>query len=376
MNNCYIVSYSTNSKVESSLLLRMNMQLQKISEKDCISLLKDGKYPACIIIISKKKDSERVLDLLARINRYTPQLRAFPIFLIVDDADFSSFYRVGKFPYVLLPESNVLFGIVKLFYMSGIDAIDSSIEGLEQYCSTILQFYHRMRQLDVLCKTVMKSSSDNIIDDYLYLLTELVETYDKYPVDHIRMSGRLAYSAAIKAGFSEQDAKMFAKAIKLHDLGKLFIPKELLGCYVVIQKKDDMKLFYEHTRKGSALIRNILRTNNINGATSSVLSTAIEVINSHHENYDGSGYPSGIRGNEIPFGARLARAIDMFDSLTRVRPYRQSKLSEKEAIEIISDVADTVLDRDIVRLLVDVVRENKYKNTQYVDVDQETLITY
>lgn len=360
MNNCYIVSYGIDPEVELSTLINTDMQFQRMSEKDCALLLKEGKYPVCIIIVSKKKDSERVLDLLARINRYTPQLRAFPIFLIIDDADFSSFYKVGKFPYVLLPESSVLFSIVKLFYMSGVDAIDSSIEGLGQYCNAILRFYHNMRQLDVLCKTVVNNNSNEMTEDYLHLLTELVETYDKYPVDHIRMSGRLAYSTAVRAGFSEKDAKILANAIKLHDLGKLFIPKELLGSYVVIQKKDDMRLFYEHTRKGAALIRNILRTKKVNETDSTVFSTAMEVISYHHENYDGSGYPSGIRGDEIPFEARLARAIDMFDSLTRVRPYRKSKLSKMEAIEIINDVADTVLDRNIVRLLVDVVRENKY----------------
>lgn len=354
MAETYIVNL-TNARYPGYIFHKQE-QIIDLSFKDCILRIKSQKYPEFLLIFSQKKQFDSVVDFLSYISRCISSIKNFAIYLIIEDADFSSFYRVGKYPYIQLPESRTLFAMVKLAFMLGVDAIDSSIDSLRQYGYNIQRFYKSVQRLDLMYKSVGSLENLEMAVDYLTVLAELIECFDNYPVDHIRKTARLAYDVALCYGYSEQEAKEIARAVKLHDVGKLFIPKELLGSRVIVHNEEDMSIFYEHTKRGAVFVKDFLRRYITTVDHAGYLNKILAIVKHHHENYDGSGYPARLKNSEIPFEARLVRILDMFDSLTRKRSYRTEKLSTSEALEAVREYRGRYFDPEIVRALEDVLR--------------------
>lgn len=121
-----------------------------------------------------------------------------------------------------------------------------------------------------------------------------------------------------------------AIASKLHDLGKISISADLLQKKGKLTK-GEFEVIKTHTSVGAELIDQMLqKTDN---ALAGKLSLARDVALSHHENWDGSGYPKGIKGSEIPLAARLVTICDVYDALRSERPYKKA-LSHNETLKI------------------------------------------
>lgn len=132
-------------------------------------------------------------------------------------------------------------------------------------------------------------------------------------VSHGICVSNLAYRVARESGLPDGQCYELAVAGMLHDIGKLEVAKYING------KEEDTLAIEEmkYVRTHSTLSYTIL---NHRGYSNFVL----ESILYHHENYDGSGYPSNLTGDEIPIGARVLRVCDVFAALTSNRPYRSS----------------------------------------------------
>ena len=129
---------------------------------------------------------------------------------------------------------------------------------------------------------------------------------------HIDQMSRYVEIIARKLGVPARAARMLRGAARLHDFGKLATPDRVLLKPGPLT--DAERLVIElHTVIGWELLRD---------SGSEILDLAATIALSHHECWDGSGYPQGLRGDEIPLEARIAKVSDFFDSLTRERPYR------------------------------------------------------
>lgn len=129
----------------------------------------------------------------------------------------------------------------------------------------------------------------------------------------IRMS-LYAYELAIAAGMSEADANLLKHAAPMHDIGKIGIPDEIL------KKKgrlddDELTIMRTHSQIGAEIIGD---------DSSEVLKLAKTVALTHHEKWDGSGYPHGLSGENIPSVGRIVAIADVFDALTSERPYKKA----------------------------------------------------
>jgi HD-GYP domain-containing protein (c-di-GMP phosphodiesterase class II) len=125
----------------------------------------------------------------------------------------------------------------------------------------------------------------------------------------------------------------------LHDVGKLEIPTEILykPAALTASERDVME---RHPLLGERMLRGVeLRR-----------AAALEVVRSHHERWDGSGYPDGLAGAQIPLGARIFAVADALDAITTDRPYRQAR-SWDDAISEIVHESGTQFDPDVVRAL-------------------------
>jgi len=128
---------------------------------------------------------------------------------------------------------------------------------------------------------------------------------------------------------TEQQQQILYQAAPLHDIGKVAIPDAILLKPARLTA-DEFAVMEKHTIFGSEAIR---RTATING-DNELLRVAAEIAEFHHEKWDGSGYPHGRKGEEIPLCARLMTIADVYDALTSKRPYKEA-FSHEEAVKII-----------------------------------------
>jgi HD-GYP domain-containing protein (c-di-GMP phosphodiesterase class II) len=132
----------------------------------------------------------------------------------------------------------------------------------------------------------------------------------------------------------------------LHDIGKIGIPESILNKDGSLNEEERKKM-QEHPLLGSVILQPIKE-----------LDLAILGVKHHHERFDGSGYPEGLKGNQIPLIASIISIADSFDAMTTDRPYRKS-LSKKEAIECIMQEAGRQFDPQIVEAVIELYQENK-----------------
>jgi putative nucleotidyltransferase with HDIG domain len=168
---------------------------------------------------------------------------------------------------------------------------------------------------------------DKLKDDFLYLVRkwgESIEAKDRYTRGHCQRVAEYACRIAVHAGIPGPDLVWFRMGALLHDLGKTEVPEEILN--KPGQLTDEERVIMErHTVIGDEMLAHIRFPWDIR-----------PMVRSHHERWDGRGYPDGLRGTEIPLAARILRLADIFDALTSTRSYREP-LSPEQAFQIMRD---------------------------------------
>ncbi|MGE8498283.1 MAG: HD domain-containing phosphohydrolase [Pseudomonas sp.] len=156
----------------------------------------------------------------------------------------------------------------------------------------------------------------------------------------IRMS-HFSRVLALAAGFSENAADELLNAAPMHDVGKIGIPDSVLRKPGKLDD-DEWQVMRQHVEIGARIIGEHV---------SGVLRTAQIVALSHHEKWDGTGYPRGLRGEDIPIEGRIVAIADVFDALTSVRPYKQA-WSIEEAVGFLQEQSGRHFDPRLVELFI------------------------
>lgn len=141
----------------------------------------------------------------------------------------------------------------------------------------------------------------------------------------------------MRPGWSTPQFQRMRDAAPLHDLGKIGIPDAVLGKAGALSS-EEWDVMRRHTTIGCGLLRD---------QASPVLQLGAEIALSHHERWDGTGYPLGLRGADIPLSGRIVALADVFDALTTVRPYKPAWLVEQAVDQIVAD-SGTHFDPDVV----------------------------
>ena len=163
---------------------------------------------------------------------------------------------------------------------------------------------------------------------------------------HVRRVQRLAVTLAHRAGMSDDEVKGVSVAALLHDIGKLAVPEHILNKPGKLTP-EERKLIHQHPSVGAEII----------GAVDFGYPVAV-LIASHHERWNGEGYPKGLRGEEIPLGSRILGIVDYFDALIADRPYHKAK-PESEARLIIEEEAGVALDPNLVKMFLAILKEEE-----------------
>jgi putative two-component system response regulator len=179
---------------------------------------------------------------------------------------------------------------------------------------------------------------DSLRADMLRRLAMAAEYRDDNTHEHTERVGALAARLAGGVALDDVDVGLVRRAAPLHDLGKIAIPDSILLKPGKLTPEE-----YEVVKTHAVLGARVLEDGG-----SPLLETAEQIARSHHERWDGAGYPDGLAGGAIPIAGRIVHVADVFDVLVHERPYRDSFTWEKAAEEIRAG-AGTQFDPEVVR---------------------------
>ncbi|MGV3582205.1 MAG: HD domain-containing phosphohydrolase [Methylophilus sp.] len=172
-------------------------------------------------------------------------------------------------------------------------------------------------------------------------LARIGEYKDYETSRHLQRMALYARAIAEAAGFSEEEALTIELAAPLHDIGKVAIPDNILYKKSELDE-DERKVMQKHPLVGYQVLQD---------SPSKYLQKGAEVALSHHERYDGTGYPHGLAGNKIPISARIVALADVFDALTARRPYKEA-WTINDAVNYIEKESGKHFDPDLVKILI------------------------
>lgn len=188
----------------------------------------------------------------------------------------------------------------------------------------------------------------------LEALVAVVEARDLWYAGHSRRVAQMAASIAAETGRSDEEVEQIRRAGLLHDIGMIAVPEGLLSKQgpLTPAEFEEMK---RHTIVGSQILAPLPH-----------LSGVSAFVRGHHERWDGQGYPDGLAGEAIPWGARVIGAAEIYDALATARPYRE-QLTPELAVERMRELIGTVLAPEVHRAIATVVE----RGNALVFVDDE-----
>ncbi|HOO75457.1 MAG TPA: HD-GYP domain-containing protein, partial [Tepiditoga sp.] len=222
------------------------------------------------------------------------------------------------------PDSNSLEYKTTSYKLKEINFLDNKLNDFSKY---IIEYFVQLKgsynDLENAFATI-EEKNDALKDAYLNFaqkLSVIAEGHDEVTGKHIYRVGEISAFFAEKLGMSREETENIRNFAPLHDIGKIFTPNEIL-------KKDGPLTPEEWTE---------MKNHTVNAAKildDDYFITAKNIALYHHEKYDGSGYPYGISGNDIPIEAQIVQMADIFDALRSQRPYKKS-FSLEETYDII-----------------------------------------
>jgi len=222
------------------------------------------------------------------------------------------------------------FGIIGLANYQGQDGVDYS-EAHEEFLRLVaIEAAVAIKNIEYL-KDIEKK-----YDELILGLARAIEAKDDYTHDHV---DRVRYFSEILArtlGLPEEDVRIIKTAATLHDVGKIATPDHILKKQGAL---DDME--WQQMKMHSIKSRDILE------GISSLEREVLNLVLLHHERYDGKGYPKGLKGDDIPMGAKIIAVADTFDAMTSDRPYRKGFPEDVALEKMKQECMGTQFDPDV-----------------------------
>jgi len=257
------------------------------------------------------------LEFLEKIKEIKPQVEVVMITAYPNFSSSLQALRRGAFDYIVKP-----FGKDQV-----LEAAEKALQRRNQVIESTRMIQDLHEAIDLNYEATTRA------------LVLAVDAKDSYTAEHSWRTSELLLRLGKRIGIPHSKLITYKRAAELHDIGKIGIEERIL------KKKGPLSPFeLEKIKQHPFIGYQILRP-------TVFLREGLDIVLYHHESYDGTGYPEGLKGKEIPFPARLFAIIDTYDAMTTERPYR-SQLSSGEAIEEITKTKGKQFDVSLVDLLV------------------------
>jgi putative nucleotidyltransferase with HDIG domain len=184
----------------------------------------------------------------------------------------------------------------------------------------------------------------NLFYNTVETLVRTIQAKDQYTAGHSTRVSRYALMIADKLGLSTKDKHELYLAAMLHDIGKIGVPDDLLNRPGNLSQVE-MERVRNHVVVGASMIEMLGEMHPI-----------VPLIRHHHECYDGSGYPDGLKGEQIPLVSRIIAVADMYDAMTSDRPYRKRR-THQFAVEEILTASGTKIDPRVAEAFLSVLKD-------------------
>lgn len=207
---------------------------------------------------------------------------------------------------------------------------------VETYTSILDELKNDIDEKDIELVTSIKTliSVINAKDRYTYGHSERVVLYSRLLAEKLKLS--------------KADTDTLIYAAYMHDIGKINIAQDILMKKMPLTS-EEWELLKEHPESGVEIIKPVKSLENM-----------VPIILHHHEKYNGTGYPDGLKGEEIPYLSRVLTVVDSFDAMTSNRPYNQRKTYDEAIIEL-RKFSGSQFDPVIAEKFIEVIQENKDK---------------
>lgn len=294
-------------------------QVQKAySGEEVLEVIK--KSPPQLVFLDIQMGEVSGIDILKKIRAVDPAIKVIMLTAFSDEEKMAEAKKYGASDYVVKPFD--------------LEELNKEVVGKvhAQLYEDLRKAYNELRETMMGVVASFASVVQRLDPHYTHEHIERVVTYAKKVVNKLAERG---------IGLGNISEEMFLSGVLLHDVGKIFTPREILHKEGALND-EEWKIMRHHPVDGAEMLEKI-----------GGLKEVARIIRYHQEKWDGTGYPQGLKGEEIPLGSRVAAVVDTFDAITHNRPYRKGK-GVKEALEELRRCAGTQFDPMIVELMCEI----------------------
>ena len=306
-------------------------------------------------IVAEAVDGKGALDMLAR-----QQFDVVVLDVMLPDMDGFEICRTIR--------CNPDWHLLPVIMLTVLDSPDSLVRGMEAGATDyISKSFNSVELTAKVAAAAEKKRTTDRLDDtesVLFALARMVEAKDETTGNHC---DRLSYMAMVfgqQLGLDYDDLDALRRGGILHDIGKLGIPDSILFKQGALDA-GEWRLMRQHSEIGASLC-SPLRT----------MRKTRDIVRHHHERWDGSGYPYGLKGEEIPFLARIFQIVDVYDALASERPYKTAWPPQKVIAVMEEETGKGLWDPELMARFMDIVRSRPelFIKPEEVETDRSARI--
>lgn len=240
--------------------------------------------------------------------------------------------------------------LIPIVIVTGLTDLEDKVRGIEAGADDVLNKPFHFAELGARVRSLLRAKKLNErledVENVLFALANAVEAKDAYTEKHTERVSRYAVALGEKVGLDGDYLESLRIGGMLHDIGKIGVPDNILLKQGKLDQ-EELEFVKVHPVVGERICRP-LRS----------LRYVLPGIRHHHERVDGTGYPDGLKGEEIPVEARILAIADAFDAMTTDRPYRR-RMSAREAMEELRRYAGSQWDRYLVEEFIGILERGK-----------------